>query len=108
MVEQSEAEKQPFLPRFGMIWFFIVVTLVAIAIGIVQAADQGRSMAAAIVFSGVFVLALLIFSAGCFFTAYVFGAIEKTIVEDDLKTKSPFAHDTLPEQIIPPRPSEHV
>lgn len=108
MVEQSEPEKQPFLPRFGMIWFFIIVTLVAIAIGVIQAADQGRSMAAAIVFSGVFILTILLSSAACFFVAYVFGAIEKTVVQEDRKTKSPFAHDTLPEQIIPPRPSEHV
>ena len=108
MVEQPEPEKQPFLPRFGMIWFFIVVTLVAIAIGIIQAADQGRAMAAALVFSGVFVLCMILFSSTCFLVAYAFGGIEKAVVQEDLKPKSPFAHDTIPEQIIPPRPSEHV
>ncbi|MEZ6133353.1 MAG: hypothetical protein R3C53_00445 [Pirellulaceae bacterium] len=40
-------EPQPLLPRIGMIWFFIVALIVAIALGVIRYAEQGGALATA-------------------------------------------------------------
>ncbi len=95
--------KQPFLPRVGMIWFFITVSMVAIALGIIRAAEQGRALAAAIVVAGVFAVAVSLMSGLCFFVAFLFGASEKRLSASPEEAASPFANYPMPEQIIPPR-----
>lgn len=102
MVEQTDPEQQPLLPRFGMIWFFIIVTLVAIALGIIRSAEQGQALAAAMVFTCFFVLLLCFLASGCFLVAYLFGAMGKAVAGEEQQPKSPFAN-SLPEQIIAPR-----
>lgn len=101
-----EAETpQPFLPRVRMVWFFVVVTIVALALGIVQAADQGQAFAAATVAMVGFVFIFGLFSAICFAFTYGFGFLEKNLVSSQ-STGNPFADGQLPEQVIPPGPTE--
>ncbi len=107
MKNEDENESQPFLPRVRMIWLFVAITVVAIALGIVQAADQGQSLAAALVFTCVFLFLFATFSGLSFLVSYLFGFVEKNFGEETL-TSSPFVDGRLPEQILPPTPSENV
>ncbi len=103
----EEALPQPFLPRVRMIWLFVAITVVAIALGIIRAADQGQSLAAALVFTCVFLFLFAMFSGASFLVSYVFGFVEKNLGESTL-TSSPFADGRLPDQLIPPTPSENI
>ncbi len=98
---------QPFLPRVRMIWLFIAITVVAIALGIIQAADQGQALAAALVFTGVFVFIFALFCGLSFAFSYLFGFVEKNFGQSTV-TASPFADGRLPEQILPPSSTENL
>ncbi len=100
-----EEPRQPWLPRVRMIWYFIAVAIVAVALGIIQAADQGQALAAALVFTFLFVLVFVLLSSACFFFVYSFGFLEKSLTEAQV-VSNPFADGQLPEQMIPPRPTE--
>ena len=102
----EEALPQPFLPRVRMIWLFVAITVVAIALGIIRAADQGQALAAALVFTCVFLCLFAMFSGASFLVSYVFGFVEKNLGESTL-TSSPFVDGRLPDQLIPPTPSEN-
>ena len=102
----EEIESQPLLPRIGMIWFFIAVTVASLALFVVRAADQGQSLAAAMVFICVFFFMLLFFWGGCFLAAYLFGVMEKAVAPQDEQVGTPFIDGSFPEQIIPPKPTE--
>ena len=104
----DDPKPQPFLPRIGMIWFFIAVTIVAIALGVVRAAEQGRSLAAAMVFTVIFVGLCAMLSAACFLTAFLLGALEKAIVGPQESPANPFSDGSLPEQIVPPNPADSI
>ena len=103
----EENVPQPFLPRVRMIWLFVAITVVAIALGIIQAADQGQAFAAALVFTCVFIFLFAFFSGASFVVSYMFGFVEKNLGESTL-TSSPFADGRLPDQVIPPTPSENI
>lgn len=103
--ELDEDVKQPLLPRVSLIWFFIAITIVAIALGVVRAAEQGRSLSAAMVFSVLFIAIFAVSSSLCFLFAYLIGATEKAIAGGQETPQSPFSDGSLPEQIIPPRKS---
>lgn len=103
----EEDVAQPFLPRVRMIWLFIAITVVAIALGIIQAADQGQALAAALVFSCAFIFLFALFSASSFLVSYTFGFVEKNFGASTVAS-SPFADGQLPEQLIPPNPSENI
>lgn len=92
-----EAPKR-LLPRIGSIWFFIIATIVAVALGVVRSAEQGQAMAAALVLLVVFVVSLGTVSALSFSIAFLLGATEKAI-SDAAVPESPFAKDTLPEKV---------
>lgn len=98
---------QPFLPRVRMIWLFVAITVVAIALGIVQAADQGQALAAALVSTGAFLFLFAAFSGASFLVSYSLGFVEKNL-GDSRVTSSPFVDGRLPEQLIPPTPSENI
>ena len=100
---QEEPEKQPFLPRIRMIWFFVIVSLVAIALGIIQAAEQGRALAAGLVFCGLFLALFFAFSGILFLIAFALGATENAIVKTEQVPQSPFIDGSMPDQILPPR-----
>lgn len=103
----EEDVPQPFLPRVRMIWLFVAITVVAIALGIIQAADQGQAVAAALVFTCVFIFLFAFFSGASFLVSYLFGFVEKNLGESTM-TSSPFADGRMPEQMIPPTPSENI
>lgn len=107
MHDNPEKISQPFLPRIGMIWFFISVTMVALALGIIRAAEQGRALAAAMVVGFVFAVMVALVSGMCFLIAFMFGATEKRLAPSKPEVASPFADNTLPDQIIPPRTIEN-
>ncbi len=100
----DETRPQPLLPRVSMIWFFIVVTVVAVSLFIIRAAEQGRVLQAALVFTGVFVILTAVFSAASFSLAYVLGAVERAVVGKSDVPTSPFSDGSLPPQVIPSRP----
>lgn len=106
MAEQQNLESQPFLPRVGMIWFFVIVTLVAVALGVVRSAEQGQSLAAAMVFLTIFVATFALLSGICFVVAFLFGAMEKAVAGEKERLASPFISGQMPEQIIPPTSGE--
>lgn len=101
-------EPQPLLPRFGMVWFFILVLIVAIALFVIRAADQAQALSAAMVFTVLFAFATLALSGMSFLVAYLFGALEKAVEGEQQRTGSPFIDGSLPEQIIPPKPADEV
>ncbi len=105
---QGTDHSQPLLPRVSMVWYFIVVVLVAIALFIVRAAEQGQALAAALIFTCFFLLAVAFISAACFVVAYLLGAMEKALEGDREQTGSPFIDGSFPEQMIPPKPSEDI
>jgi ABC-type dipeptide/oligopeptide/nickel transport system permease component len=103
----EEEVPQPFLPRVRMIWLFVAITVVAIALGIIQAADQGHAFAAALVFTCVFLFLFAMFSGASFLVSYFFGFAEKNLGASTV-TESPFADGRLPDQQIPPSPTEVI
>ena len=104
---EDENEAQPFLPRVRMIWLFVAITVVAVALGIIRAADQGQSLAAALVFTCVFLFLFALFSGLSFITSYLLGFVEKNFGEV-VEISSPFIEGRLPEQILPPGQSENA
>lgn len=97
-VQTPPEAPQPFMPQFGNIWYFIVATLVAIALGIVRSAEQGQAMAAAMVLIGVFVVAYGCVAALSFIVSFSLGAVE-TAIDDESSPASPFAKDALPDKV---------
>ena len=97
-------EPQPFLPRFGLAWFFVVAIVVAIAMFVIRAAEQGQALAAAMTFTVLFVIAASAFSAVAFLIAFAFGAMERAAQGEKVEPSSPFIDGSLPEQIVPPKP----
>ena len=105
----DETSPQPFLPRVRMVWFFVVVTLVAIALAMIGATDQQAALRSALLFTGLFVLLLGAAFAMCFIAAYFMGSLERAIVGKEEVPSSPFSDGSLPPQIIPPKRTEdHV
>ncbi len=106
LAEPAPTEKQPLLPRFRMIWFFVVAVIVALALFVVRAADQGDALAAASLLTIVFFSAVCLFSGGCFVVAFLFGSMEKAMEGEVQSPSSPFIDGSLPDQIVPPKPAE--
>lgn len=90
-----------------MIWLFAAITVVAIALGIIRAADQGQAFAAALVFTSIFLFLFAAFCGSSFLVSYMFGFVEKNFGQAT-ETSSPFAEGRLPEQLIPPNPTENI
>ncbi len=98
----DETPSQPFLPRVRMVWFFVVVTLVAIALATLRASDQEATFRMALIFTGLFVLLVGGLFGTCFLVAYFMGSLERAIVGREERATSPFSDGALPPQIIPP------
>lgn len=108
-ISDIEQERQPFLPRVRMIWFFIIAALVAVALGIIRSAEQGQALAAALVYVAVFIATFFAMAGIFFFVAFLFGSTDRAMSHAHPTTASPFGKDSLPPQIIPPRAAdEHV
>jgi hypothetical protein len=104
----EEELRQPFLPRVRMIWFFVVITAFALVLWVVRSAEQGRTLAAALLFTGLFLLFYALFSAVSFLIAFFLGATRKAMVEANDTPRSPFSDGSPPEQIIAPRSVESL
>lgn len=106
---ETVQEQQPLLPRVGMVWFFVVAAVVAVALGVIRFAEQGQALAAAAVFMLVFFFFFFALSATFFIVSFLIGATLKTINEQNETTANPFSDgSTPPEQLFPPRQSEDV
>jgi ABC-type microcin C transport system permease subunit YejB len=99
----DEPQPQPLLPRVGMSWFFIVVTMVAIALGVARAAEHGQSLQAATVVTLIFVGFYSVLATLCFLAAFMLGAMEKAFTDKRETPANPFSDGSLPEQIVPPK-----
>ena len=105
----DETPSQPFLPRVRMVWFFVLVTMVAITIATIRATGQESVFRMALIFTGLFVLLVGLLFGICFLVAYSMGSLERAIVGKDQRPSSPFSDGSLPPQIIPPqRVDDHV
>lgn len=96
---------QPLLPRISMSWFFIVVTVIAIAFPLIRAADQGQALAAGLIMTGVFIVLFFVLSGICFLIAFLFGSTDR-LLESQPQPESPFSDAGLPKQIVPPTSKE--
>lgn len=105
--ENSEPDSQPLLPQARTIWFFVVATIVALALGVVRSAEQGGAIAAAIVVGGAFVVVFGLLSIVFFAVSYTLGATEKA-VRQERTTSSPFASDSMPEKVELAKPTSDV
>ena len=105
----DETPSQPFLPRVRMIWFFVVVTVVAVALTTLRTTDQQAAFRSALIFTGIFLLLVGVLFGVCFLIAYSMGSLERAMVGTDQRPTSPFSDGSLPPQIIPPkRVDDHV
>ncbi len=93
---------QPWLPQVRMVWFFIVVTAVALVIAAVRSVDQGAALTAAFLATGLFVALLALMFSACFLLAYFLGVTERAVVGQSETPASPFSDGNLPPQIVPP------
>ncbi len=100
----DKLEPQPLLPRFGTLWFFVVAIIVALAMFVIRAAEQGQALAAAMAFTVLFLAVTALFSGAAFLVAFLVGAMERAAQGEQTKTSSPFIDGSLPEQLIPPKP----
>lgn len=105
--ENSEPDSQPLLPQTRTIWFFIVATIVALALGVVRSAEQGGAIAAAIVVGGAFIAMFCLFSIIFFAVSYTLGATEKAVWQERT-TSSPFAADSMPDKVELAKPTSDV
>ena len=106
MAQSQETQSQPLLPQVSMKWFFILTVMMAILIFIARAADQGDSLAFAIVFALLFVALFSAFCGFCFTVSFFLGSIEQAVIGDEENISSPFIDGKLPDQIIPPRKTD--
>ncbi|MEO8272248.1 MAG: hypothetical protein ABI557_21235 [Aureliella sp.] len=105
----DETPPQPFLPRVRMIWFFVVVTVVAVTLTTIRVSNQEAVFRTALIFTGLFMLLVGVLFGICFLVAYCMGSLERAIVGKDQQPTSPFSDGSLPPQIIPPkRMEDHV
>jgi len=108
-IADIEQERQPFLPRVRMIWFFVIAALVAVALGVTRMAEQGQALAAGLVFAVLFLATFFGLAALAFAVAYFFGATERAMADAQATPANPFSDGTPPPQLIPPRANdEHV
>lgn len=94
--------KQPLLPRVSMRWYFILVMGVAGFLTWLMQSEYQQSLVATIVLSSIAALFFLVTSAVCFLLAFSWGAMEKLSRRPEKQLQSPFAHETMPPQVIPP------
>jgi uncharacterized ion transporter superfamily protein YfcC len=99
----DQQSPQPFLPRVSMIWFFVVAGAVAAIFGVIRAAEQGRELQAAFLFTALLAGLFGLFSALSFLAAYLMGAVERAVVGQEITPASPFSDGSPPPQIIPPK-----
>jgi tellurite resistance protein TehA-like permease len=94
--------KQLLLPRVGLIWSFVAITLAAILIALVRELDRGAALISAIVLTLAWIAVLFAMFSVLFLVTYSLGLLEDLLAPQQDDVLSPFADDRLPEQIVPP------
>ncbi|GIW98657.1 MAG: hypothetical protein KatS3mg111_1990 [Pirellulaceae bacterium] len=100
--DAAEIQAQPLLPQVRMIWFFVVTLLIAAGLTLIQVSDRGSALVNALMFTCLFLVAFGTLSALTFVIAFSLGALERAVVPPEERVESPFAHDRLPPQVLPP------
>ena len=105
-------ETQPWFPKIRLMWLFVLISFAALLMFLIRSADQRGELVFALIYSVVFLVvfvAMLSFFYGMsFLLAYSLGKFERKLSDSAVVTSSPFADGQLPDQIVPPRPSEHL
>jgi hypothetical protein len=100
---EPEVMTQPWIPRYSMRWYFIIVTAVALLVTIVYRSGNPVAWTFTLCMILAAIAMFLLLSAVCFLAAYSFGNLKDSLFRSELQTQSPFAHETMPPQIIPPQ-----
>ena len=90
------------IPRFSLRWLLLLTTVCAVFSLIIRFAVQRQHWAVAIVTSVATLVCAMLVYAGLFSLAFLLFQLYRFIRPLSTPT-SPFAADTLPPQIIPPR-----
>lgn len=102
----DESKSQPLLPQISMRWYFVIVVVVGSLLAWVLTSDYQKTLSAILLFLGLASSCFLVLSSILFLLAYAFGSVEKIFLGAEEKTQSPFAHEAMPPQIIPPVSNE--
>lgn len=86
-----------------MRWYFVIATIVAVLISIVYGSGDPQAWTVTLVVAMSAIGIFLILSAACFFATFLAGSFRENLFVDQQKTESPFAHETMPPQIVPPQ-----
>lgn len=97
---------QPILPRISMRWYFVMVAIIGALIAWIMASEYQQTLTANILLLCLAVGSFLGLSAVLFLIAYAIGSVEKIFFRPEEQIQSPFAHETMPPQIIPPVSNE--
>lgn len=98
----DEPAFQPILPRISMRWYFVIVAIVAGTIAWVLTSSYQQTLTAILLMLSLAAGVFLTMSSILFLIAYTIGSVEKILFKPEGQTHSPFAHETMPPQIIPP------
>ncbi len=105
-------EPQPWFPKIRLLWLFALISFAALLMFLVRSADQRGELVFALIYSVIFVVVffafLSLFYGMSFLVAYSLGKFERKLSDSTVVVSSPFADGQLPDQIVPPRPSEHI
>ena len=102
----DESPFQPILPRVSMRWYFVIAAAVAGVVAWVLASSYQQTLSAILLLLCLAASSFLVLSSLLFLVAYTIGSVEKILFKSEEQTHSPFAHETMPPQIIPPSSSE--
>jgi glucan phosphoethanolaminetransferase (alkaline phosphatase superfamily) len=99
---KAPSTNQPLLPRISMRWYFILALVVASFLTWLTRSAYQQSLLLVTILLAVSVACFLTLTAVCFFFAYMAGSLNKLLQKPAEHHHSPFAHESMPPQIIPP------
>lgn len=93
---------KPAASGVSMRWYFILTAIVGLSITVLirMGSVKIRILVGLLLLS---ILTFLFYVARYYVTAYFFGFLDQLLFSPTRKTQSPFAHETMPPQIIPPQ-----
>jgi hypothetical protein len=94
--------RQPLLPRVRLIWLFGILTAAAVLFALVRDIGMAHALVAALLVVGCSLGLLLAASALCFAITYACGSLERGVNPPRVLPQSPFAADSLPQQLATP------
>jgi hypothetical protein len=100
------SKTQPLLPQVRLIWSFVAVTLAAVLLALVRAADQSTALISAVVGISLWIGLVFFMFSVLFLITWALGVLENLLASPEVEVMSPFAVDRLPDQIVVPNTSE--